>query len=53
MANLDAGRDHPLRDVAVAAGFHSVLVVPLVDQQGVLGSLVVLRKTRRRILRRT
>jgi class 3 adenylate cyclase/HAMP domain-containing protein len=41
--NLDA-TDIPLREVAVAAGFHSVLVVPLVDQQGVLGSLVVLRK---------
>ncbi|MBR0900732.1 HAMP domain-containing protein [Bradyrhizobium tropiciagri] len=36
--------DHPLRDVVVGAGFHSVLIVPLVDQQGVLGSLVVLRK---------
>jgi class 3 adenylate cyclase/HAMP domain-containing protein len=34
-----------LRDVAVAAGFYSVLVVPLVDQQGTLGSLVVLRKS--------
>jgi class 3 adenylate cyclase/HAMP domain-containing protein len=42
--NLDASALHPLRDVAVAAGFHSVLVVPLVDQTGVLGSLVVLRK---------
>ncbi|MCC8968001.1 HAMP domain-containing protein [Bradyrhizobium sp. Pear76] len=36
--------DHPLRDVVVGAGFHSVLIVPLVDQQGVLGALVVLRK---------
>ncbi|MCA6124223.1 HAMP domain-containing protein [Bradyrhizobium sp. WSM 1704] len=35
---------HPLRDVVVGAGFRSVLVVPLVDQQGVLGALVVLRK---------
>jgi len=42
--NLDASAEHPLRDAAVAAGFHSVLVVPLVDQKGVLGSLVVLRK---------
>src|SRR5258707_14279923 len=42
--NLDASADHPLRDAAVAAGFHSVLVVPLVDQKGILGSLVVLRK---------
>src|SRR5229473_1019775 len=37
--------DHPLRDVAIAAGFHSVLVVPLVDQKGILGSLVVLRNS--------
>ena len=35
--------DRLLRDVAIAAGFHSVLVVPLVDQKGILGSLVVLR----------
>ncbi|WP_298375757.1 adenylate/guanylate cyclase domain-containing protein [uncultured Bradyrhizobium sp.] len=42
--DLAASADHPLRDVVVGAGFHSVLVVPLVDQQGVLGSLVVLRK---------
>ena len=28
----------------MAAGFHSVLVVPLVDQTGILGSLVVLRQ---------
>ncbi|MGH6709089.1 MAG: GAF domain-containing protein, partial [Bradyrhizobium sp.] len=36
--------DHPLRDVVVEAGFQSVLIVPLVDQQGILGSLVVLRR---------
>jgi class 3 adenylate cyclase/HAMP domain-containing protein len=42
--DLALAADHLLRDVAVSAGFHSVLVVPLVDQQGVLGSLVVLRK---------
>jgi GAF domain-containing protein/HAMP domain-containing protein len=40
--DLANAADHLLRDVAVSAGFHSVLVVPLVDQQGVLGSLVVL-----------
>jgi class 3 adenylate cyclase/HAMP domain-containing protein len=44
ISDLAAAADHLLRDVAVSAGFHSVLVVPLVDQQGVLGSLVVLRK---------
>ena len=41
---LDAVPEHPLRDVAIEAGFHSVLVVPLVDQTGILGSLVVLRR---------
>jgi class 3 adenylate cyclase/HAMP domain-containing protein len=41
--DLANAADHLLRDVAVAAGFHSVLVVPLVDQKGILGSLVVLR----------
>jgi class 3 adenylate cyclase/HAMP domain-containing protein len=42
--DLTDAADHMLRDVAVAAGFHSVLVVPLVDQKGTLGSLVVLRR---------
>jgi class 3 adenylate cyclase/HAMP domain-containing protein len=36
--------DIPMRDVVVDAGFQSVLVVPLRDQQGVLGALVVLRR---------
>jgi class 3 adenylate cyclase/HAMP domain-containing protein len=44
VADLDRAVEQPLRDVAVNAGFHSVLVVPLVDQQGTLGSLVVLRR---------
>jgi class 3 adenylate cyclase/HAMP domain-containing protein len=42
--DLSLATDHLLRDVAITAGFHSVLVVPLVDQQGVLGALVVLRR---------
>jgi class 3 adenylate cyclase len=42
--DLASAADQLLRDVAVTAGLQSVLVVPLVDQQGVLGSLVVLRK---------
>jgi class 3 adenylate cyclase/HAMP domain-containing protein len=42
--DLTDATDLLLRDVAIAAGFHSVLVVPLVDQKGVLGSLVVLRR---------
>ncbi|MFO1110622.1 MAG: adenylate/guanylate cyclase domain-containing protein [Bradyrhizobium sp.] len=44
IANLHKAGDIPLRDVAIEAGFHSVLVVPLGDQTGVLGSLVVLRR---------
>lgn len=44
--DLDAtATGHPLRDAVVEAGFHSVLIVPLVDQQGILGSLVVLRQS--------
>ncbi|KJC47190.1 adenylate/guanylate cyclase domain-containing protein [Bradyrhizobium sp. LTSP857] len=46
LADLDHAPEQPLRDAAVDAGFHSVLVVPLVDQQGTLGSLVVLRRVR-------
>jgi class 3 adenylate cyclase/HAMP domain-containing protein len=42
--DLADASDPLLKDVAVAAGFHSVLVVPLVDQTGILGSLIVLRK---------
>jgi class 3 adenylate cyclase/HAMP domain-containing protein len=42
--DLGATAEHPLRNVAVEAGFNSVLVVPLVDQTGILGSLVVLRQ---------
>ncbi len=45
LPDLADAADHLLRDVAVAAGFYSVLVVPLVDQKGILGSLVVLRKS--------
>ncbi|MGY8677915.1 adenylate/guanylate cyclase domain-containing protein [Bradyrhizobium sp. UFLA05-153] len=44
LPDLDEATRQPLRDVALNAGFHSVLVVPLVDQQGTLGSLVVLRR---------
>ncbi|CCE03495.1 adenylate/guanylate cyclase domain-containing protein [Bradyrhizobium sp. STM 3809] len=47
IAELETAPDHPLRDVAVAAGFHAVLFTPLVDQQGVLGALVVLRRSAR------
>lgn len=44
IADLASASDPLLKDVAVAAGYQSVLVVPLVDQTGILGSLIVLRK---------
>lgn len=44
LADLDGAAGQPLRDAAIEAGFHSVLVVPLLDQQGTLGALVVLRR---------
>jgi class 3 adenylate cyclase/HAMP domain-containing protein len=44
ISDLARAEDHLLRDVAIAAGFHAVLVVPLGDQQGTLGALVVLRR---------
>ena len=44
IADLDAEASYPMRDAALAADFHSVLIVPLLDQQGILGALVILRK---------
>jgi class 3 adenylate cyclase/HAMP domain-containing protein len=44
ISDLDAIPENPLREIMLAAGYASVLVVPLVDQKGILGSLVVLRK---------
>ena len=44
IADLATAEDFSLREVAVQAGFNAVLVAPLVDQQGVLGALVVLRR---------
>jgi adenylate cyclase len=46
ISDIAEAPDHPLNAVAKAAGFNSVLVVPLGDQQDTLGALVVLRKTK-------
>ncbi|MGA2128282.1 MAG: HAMP domain-containing protein, partial [Xanthobacteraceae bacterium] len=43
--DLSAMRDYPHRDATLAAGFNSVLVVPLVGPEEILGALVVLRKS--------
>ena len=45
ISDLASASDRLLKDIAVAAGFQSVLVVPLVDQKGILGALIVLRKS--------
>jgi len=44
--DVENSADYPLRGATLAAGFNSVLVVPLVGQKEVLGALVLQRKTR-------
>lgn len=44
IADFADADDQPLKDLALASGFHSALVVPLVEQNSILGSLVVMRK---------
>ncbi len=42
--DLRLAPDFPLRDRTIAAGFHSVLVVPLLAQEEILGGLMVQRR---------
>lgn len=42
--DLASAEANPLNEIATSAGFGSVLVIPLVDQQGILGSLIMLRR---------
>jgi len=44
IADLATIPNYPLRDLTLAAGFHSVLIVPLVGPEEILGSLVVQRR---------
>ena len=44
IADLKAAPNFPLKDLTLNAGFHSVLVVPLLSQDECLGSLVVMRR---------
>ena len=41
IADLATIPNYPLRDLTLAAGFHSVLIVPLVGPEEILGSLVL------------
>jgi signal transduction histidine kinase len=42
--DLSRAPNYPLRDLTLAAGFHSVLVVPLLGQDEILGALVLQRR---------
>jgi adenylate cyclase len=42
--NLASAPNYPLKDITLAAGFHSVLVVPLLGQDRSSGSLVLQRR---------
>jgi signal transduction histidine kinase len=42
--DLSAIPNYPLRDLTIAAGFNSALVVPLIGPEGTVGTLVVQRK---------
>jgi signal transduction histidine kinase len=53
IADLASTPNYPLRDVTVAAGFQSVLIVPLIAQDDILGSLVVQRRSRGEFAART
>ena len=41
---LSNAPNYPLRDLTLSAGFHSVLVVPLLGQNEILGALVLQRR---------
>jgi signal transduction histidine kinase len=44
--DLARAPDYPLRDVTLSAGFQSVLIVPLMAQDEILGSLIVQRRSK-------
>jgi signal transduction histidine kinase len=44
LPDLSTAPDYPLRDLTLSAGFHSVLIVPLLGPEEVLGALVLQRR---------
>ncbi len=46
IADLESAPSYPLKDLTVAAGFNSVLVVPLLGPDEILGALVLLRRAK-------
>jgi signal transduction histidine kinase len=45
LPDLSTAPDYPLRDLTLSAGFHSVLIVPLLGSEEILGALVLQRRT--------
>jgi signal transduction histidine kinase len=44
LPDLAQRASYPLRDVTLAAGFHSALIVPLVGPERILGAIILMRK---------
>jgi GAF domain-containing protein len=44
LADLAQPSRYPLRDLTLAAGFHSALIVPLVGPERILGAIILMRK---------
>src|SRR5262249_8394519 len=44
LADLAERSSYPMRDVTLAAGFHSALIVPLVGPERILGALTLMRR---------
>jgi signal transduction histidine kinase len=44
LADLAQRASYPLRDAALAAGFHSVLIVPLVGAERIFGAITLMRQ---------
>jgi GAF domain-containing protein/anti-sigma regulatory factor (Ser/Thr protein kinase) len=44
LADLAQRSSYPMRDVTLAAGFHSALIVPLVGPERILGALTLMRR---------
>jgi GAF domain-containing protein/HAMP domain-containing protein/anti-sigma regulatory factor (Ser/Thr protein kinase) len=43
LADLAQRASYPLRDITLAAGFHSALIVPLVGAERILGAIILMR----------
>jgi len=44
LADLSQPSRYPLRDITLAAGFHSALIVPLVGAERILGAIILMRQ---------